>query len=160
MSISPSGGSASRVSRASEIEASPLGRRRHRKVRLDLGEGNGERLFERIVVAPGVVMERRQMLDAGQLAEREGIVHRAVSPAGVSGIFLAGVLRIVQEQVDVLRELEARSPLWVDGKAARPERGLVIGKVGERARVRLDPVAYRGAGVANTRGPDAKWPER
>jgi hypothetical protein len=46
----------------------------------------------------------------------------------VSGIFLAGVLLVVQEQIDVSRELEAGGPFRVDAKAARSERGLVIGK--------------------------------
>src|SRR5215510_6813072 len=146
--------------RSVEIKPAPLSRRCHRKIGLDLGHGGIECLFERCVVAPGVVMEWHQMLDTGQLAEGEGIVHRAMSPAGVSGIFVAGVLRVVQEQIDVLRELEAGSPFRVDGKAAGPKRGLVIGKIGERACFRLDPVAYRRARVADARGPDLKWPDR
>src|SRR5262245_60544572 len=105
-------------------------------------------------------MERSQMPDAGQLAEGEGIVHRAVSPASVCGIFLAGVLGVVKEQVDVLRKLEAGGPFRVEGKVTRPERGLVIGKIGERARFRFDPVAHRRTGVTDARGPDTKWADR
>jgi hypothetical protein len=92
---------------SAEIEASPLSRRRHPKVGFDLGHGGIECPFERCVVAPRVVMERRQVPDAGQPTEGERVVHRAVSPAGAFGIFLAGVLRVVQEQVHIVRELEA-----------------------------------------------------
>jgi hypothetical protein len=49
----------------SKIEASSLSRRRHLKLGLELRHGGVECLFERVVVASGVVMERRQMPDAG-----------------------------------------------------------------------------------------------
>jgi hypothetical protein len=51
---------------------------------------------------PRVVMERHQVLDAGQAGKDQRVVHRAVSPADVPGVLQAGVLRVVQGEVDPL----------------------------------------------------------
>src|SRR5262245_26048404 len=105
-------------------------------------------------------MEWRQVLGPRQSGEGERVVNRAVSPASVSRILLAGVLRVVEEEVDVLRQVEAGGPFGVEGKAARPEGRLVVGKIGERGRFRLDPVADRRTRVADALGADAEWADR
>src|SRR5262249_16066085 len=71
-------------------------------------------------------------------------------------IFLTRVLRIVEEQIDPLGQVEAGRPLGVDGKASAPERRLVVGEIRERAMFRLDPVAHRRPRMADARGPDVE----
>jgi hypothetical protein len=62
----------------------------------------------------------------------------------------------VQEEIDRLRQLEARRPVAVERKAACAERGLVIGQIGQRALVSLQPIAYRRTRMADPRRPDAE----
>src|SRR5213596_2732020 len=81
---------------SAEVEASSLGRRRHREVGAQVGDAGTDRRLERGVVPPGIVMERHQVLDAGQPGEGQCIVNRAVSPAHVAGVLVAGVLRVVE----------------------------------------------------------------
>jgi len=88
--------------------------------------------------------------------EVERVVHRAVSPPDVARVFLTRVLRVVQEEIDRLRQLEARRPVAVERKAACAERGLVIGQIGQRALVSLQPIAYRRTRMADPRRPDAE----
>src|SRR4030095_8211345 len=93
-----------------KIEGSPLGGWGHREVGVHVRHGGADRRFERGIVPPGIVVERYQVLDARQPGEGQRIVHRAVSPANVYGVLLARVLRVVEEQIYLLRQVEAGRP--------------------------------------------------
>jgi Domain of unknown function (DUF4105) len=127
--------------RSAQDELRALGGRRHREPGLELGDGGLHRRVELGVVPAGIVVEGDQLPDPGEPGERHRVVDGAVAPADVSRILGARVLGVVDQQVDPVSQVEARRPLRIAREAPRAERRLVIGEVGERATLRLDPVA-------------------
>ena len=64
----------------------------------------------------GIVMEERQPACTRHLCERDRVDHRRVTPAQVRGILVRGVLRIVDQEVDVTRDGGSGCPARHDGK--------------------------------------------
>jgi len=94
------------------------------------------------------VVEQRELTGAGFLGDVDGVLDRAVTPRALDHVLLGGVLRVVDEQVDAVAELQhvARHiVVGVFGDGARP----VVGEVRDRHPLHLDPEAQRGVGVAH-----------
>src|SRR5690242_4749427 len=100
----------------SEIEVSALGPRNKLEGKVhDLA-----RLFdecvERCIVVTWVVVERDQPLDTRAVSKIERLRNGAVSPSQVSPVLRRAVLRIMDQKVDLGREVESRDPFAVVGK--------------------------------------------
>ena len=89
-------------------------------------------------------MEQREALGAGLGGHVHGVLDRAVAPGGLRRELGLGVLRVVDQQVDVAAQLEHGR---VD--VGRVGRLLVVAHVGDRHAVALDPVAEGGVGVGH-----------
>ena len=100
----------------------------HGEIGIHVGYSGIDGCFERGVVPPGIVVECHQMTGTHQAGEGKRMVHRAVAPADVPGVLGGGVLRVVQQQIDLLGELEAGGLLRIDGKSVRPEHGSWSGR--------------------------------
>ena len=96
----------------------------------------GEDLVDGLVVVGGVVVEQRQAARAGLGRHVHGVVDRAVAPGGLRRELVDGVLRVVDQQVGAVAEVE-------HGVGDRVAVGghLVVGQVGDRGAAHLDPVA-------------------
>src|SRR2546421_6739713 len=79
-------------------------------------------------------------------------------PAEPVGVFLLGVLRVVEEEVGTCRERPAGDPLGLIVERGRQVR-LVVGQIGEYTAVLLDPVAERWTSMLDRLGLDDRAPE-
>ncbi len=94
-------------------------------------EVEGERFAARVAEAAvelgvgvaGVVVERHDARGAGGSRECEEVVQGRVPPADAAGVLLVAVLRVVDEQIDVVGQLEGRGPLRVAREV--PLRGMM-----------------------------------
>src|SRR5262249_11456611 len=92
--------------------------------------------------------------------EREGVAETRVAPADVLGVLLVRVLAVVDQQVGLAGEVEARDPLPFQRLELSAETGLMIGDVGQRGAVLIgDPVAERRPAVGDGLGPDPGRPD-
>src|SRR5262245_17039962 len=82
---------------STQIEASALGSRCHWKVGTHVPDGTLNGGFQGIVVPPGVVMERYEMLHVRKPSDGQGIVDGTVPPTDVVRILLARILRVVEQ---------------------------------------------------------------
>ena len=118
-----------------------------------LGLGQTPRLrqdaIEITVVVRRVVMGEHEPLGAGLRRHVHGEGGGRVAPVGFRRELLLGVLAVVEQQVDVLAQLEDGV-----GDACGGRRGLMVGQVGDRPAVGLDPVAQRDAAVRDRTGHD------
>jgi len=61
-----------------------------------------------------VVVEQQQSVRCHTAAELERVADRRVAPAEVLGVLRVGVLAVVDEQLGVMREVEARDPVVLE----------------------------------------------
>ncbi len=115
--------------------------------------------FEPRVVVARVVVEQEQTLRSRALREREGVAEARVTPASAGGVFVVGVLGIVDEGGGATREPEPGDPVRRHRGEARAEPGLVVGQVAEAGPGMLDPVAERGSAMGDQRPPHPELAE-
>ena len=90
------------------------------------------------------VVEERDGVRAGGPRELDGVVGDGVSEVGLGGELLGEQLRVVDEQVGVVGELERGGVVLAEAMLAGAERGgAVVGHVGERRVLVADAVAER-----------------
>ena len=114
---------------------------------------------EELVGVQRVVVEEQQPAGLDPAGEGERVGDRRVPPADVVGVLLVGVLAVVDQQVGVAGEVEARDPLRLELVERRAERRLVVGDVGERRVAVGDPVAERRPAVGDGLGADRRAAE-
>src|SRR5262249_31615586 len=106
----------------------------------------------------GVMMEGDELPGADPGRKGEGLPIGAVAPAETMPILLIAVLGVVDQEIDSGRKIETRDPSRVGPFGAGvTERRHVIREIGKAAAVRFDAVADGGSGMADERGPNAKW---
>ena len=96
----------------------------------------------------GVVVEQHQPARAGLAGDVHGVVDRAMTPVALRLVFGGGVLRVVDEHVDAVAQLEdlvRDEVVGVLGMTARP----VIRDVGHRDAVEVDAEAERRPDMAH-----------
>ena len=80
------------------------------------------------IAVAGVMMERHQTVDIGEVAEDQRLIYRAMAPSAMAGIFRAGILAVVYQQIGFVGELRTRCPsTWKRRKAQDTQRGFVVG---------------------------------
>src|SRR5262249_54958981 len=102
--------------RSAKLEALPLCCRSYGEGGVYIREGGADRSVERRIVSSRIVMKRHQVRDATEAGQGQRMMDRAVSPADVPWIFFAGVLRVVQEEVDASDQIEPGRPLGIQRK--------------------------------------------
>ena len=111
--------------------------------------GVGDEGINFFVVVVGVVVKEDEFFDASLEREGDGVVHTAMTPAGVPDVFLAVVLGIEDEDVGVADEVN-----HVAVVAAFARFG--VGKENDDALRRGQPVADGEAGMIRAMGADER----
>ena len=70
----------------------------------------GRQAVDRAVVVGRIVVEQGQSLRTREVRERGGLEHAGMPPAEMFGIFLRGILGVVDEQVDTFGDDGAGGP--------------------------------------------------
>ncbi len=105
------------------------------------------------------VVEQRELARAGFLGDVDRVLDGAVTPRALDLVLVGGVLRVVDEQVDAVAELEHVAGYVVVGVVGHGA-GPVVGEVRDRHALHLDPEAERGVGVADPARPHLGAVER
>src|SRR5262249_39843488 len=89
-----------------------------------------------------------------------GLLHGTMPPTDTTGVLLATVLSVMDEQVRTGGEAVPGRPCAGQGKPRHPEGWLVVGEIGKRALSRRNAVAHGRTRVADQRGSDLKLAHR
>ena len=128
---------------------------RHRRARPG-GASRRSELVQELVGVQRVMVEHHQPLGPGPVREGERVGHPRVPPAHVLGVFVVGVLAIVDQQVGAAGQVEARDPVRVEVGEPGAQCRLVVGNVGDRRLAIGDPIAERRPAVGDRLGADPR----
>ena len=81
------------------------------------------KLIERLIIMRWIMMKGHQPLDSRCSRKFERMCHRTMSPTDPVSILCGRILRIVDQQIDACRQLEARDPIRVSGNRRTPIAG-------------------------------------
>src|SRR5207247_5648229 len=114
-----------------DVDLEPFGRGKDFEVAADAVAGQRLHPVEGRVVVPGIVMEEREPARAGGAGHVGRVLDGRMAPALLRRVFLFGVLRVVDDEIDVAHELDVPLVAGMLVPAGRrvPER-LVIRGVG------------------------------
>ncbi len=125
--------------------------------------GRPQQQVDLVVAVRRVVMEQREALHARFLRDVHRVVHRAVTPVALVLELRRRVLRVVDQQIDAVAELEdILGDVLVGVRVAtdlastgctHPATLTVVGEVRDRDAVPIEPVTERRSDVADPAGP-------
>src|SRR5262245_15035599 len=98
-----------------------------------------------------VVVEQHQAVDLGLAGELRHVLGGRMPPPEPRAVLLGRVLAVVDQDVRPVRQAEPGDPVRGIGLEVGPERGFVIGEVGEHAAPGFDPIADGRAGMDDGR---------
>ena len=107
-----------------------------------------------------VVMEQHEPPRAHGRGEVDSAADARMAPAESLVVLLVEVLRVVEKQVDALRDRAAGDPVAAPVVEVARQGRLVVGQVGNARAVRVDPVADRGARVDDQAGAQLRGADR
>ncbi len=104
-----------------------------------------------VVAVRRIVVEQRELTDSRLVGDVHRVFDRAVSPMTLVRELRLRVLRVVDQQVGTVGELEdlVRNEVVAFDAGPTPTRLTVVGDVGDGHATDLDPVAERGSDVAD-----------
>ena len=105
------------------------------------------------------MVEEHQPAGAHPAGEVDHVADRRVAPADVIGVLHVGVLAVVDQEVGVVRQVEAGDPRGLEIRQRRPEARLVVRDVAERRVALRDPEAERRPAVVHRLRPDRRAAE-
>ncbi len=114
---------------------------------------------EAVVAVRRTVVEQRQLPRARFLGDEDRVLDGAVTPRALDHVLVGGVLRVVDQEVDAVAELEhvvGDVVVGVFGHGA----GTVVGEVRDRHALGLDAEPERRIGVAHPPGAHLRPVER